>query len=262
MRLPPPQGAASGCGMIGTALRLGLVLATLLAHGAVAAESPPPCDVPADLVAPAHRLARLDHTLEPGGRLEVLALGSGSLLGLRGGLDGSVPEYMVESLRATAPGATVHLTLHGARAATAAEMLVAMRKELAAHPYQLVLWQTGTVEAVRKVPPAQFHDTLTEGAVAAAAAGADLVLIDVPFSRLLEDHSDLQPYRAVIQDLSGQGDVALFRRYDLMRHWAESGAIDVEAAARGERNRVAERLRACLGQALARLVLAARPAGG
>ena len=40
--------------------------------------------------------------------------------------------------------------------------------------------------------------------------------------------------RAAIQDLSGQGDVALFRRYDLMRRWAESGAIDVESAAKGD----------------------------
>ncbi len=242
------------------AVPLAATLAVLIAHGVAATEPPPPpaCDVPADLVAPSQPLPRLGRSLRPGGDLEVLALGSGSLLGPRGGIDGSVPDRMVEALRATIPGATVRLTLHGARAETAAEMLLVMRKELAAHPYQLVIWQTGTVEAVRQLPPARFRDTLTQGASAATGAGADLVLIDVPYSRLLENHSDLQPYRDVLRDVATQGDTALFRRYDLMRHWAKDGLIDLEAAGKAERNRTAERLRACLGQALARLVLAAR----
>jgi hypothetical protein len=219
-----------------------------------AGEPPVACDVPADLVAPSRALARISAALQPGGRLDVLALGSGTLLGPRGGVDGSVPDRMLEALHAAAPGATVHLTLHGARAATAAEMLTALRKELAAHSYQLVLWQTGTVEAVRKLPPDQFAATLGEGSVAVANAGADLVLIDVPYSRLLEGNTDLAPYRTVMQQLAGHGDAALFRRYDLMRHWADSGELDLESANRRDRNNTAERLRECLGQALAKFV--------
>jgi hypothetical protein len=244
--------------MIRSVSRLAAALAALLSHGVAAAEPAPGCDVPPGLVAPGRPMAQLGHALQPGGRLDVLALGSGTLLGLRGGIEGSVPEHMVADLRDAAPGVSVRLTLHGARAATATEMLAAMRKEFAAHTYQLVLWQTGTVEAVRKLPPAQFRETLAEGSGTATAAGADLVLIDVPFSRLLENNSDLQPYRAAMQDLAEHGEAALFRRYDLMRHWAETGAIDLEAAGRGERNHTADRLRACLGEALAKLVLAGR----
>ncbi len=246
--------------MIRSVSWLAAALAAFLAYRVVAAEPPSAaaCDVPADLVAPTQALAHLGRSLRPGGNLEVLALGSGTLLGPRGGIDGSVPDQMVEALRAATPGATVHLTLHGARAETAAEMVVVMRKELAAHPYQLVLWQTGTVEAVRKLPPERFRATLVEGTSAATAAGADVVLIDVPYSRLLETNSDLQPYRDVMRDVAAGGDTALFRRYDLMRLWAEGGVIDMEAAGKAERKRTAARLRACLWQALARLVLAAR----
>jgi len=236
-------------------------LAALLAHGAAAGEAAPPapCDVPGDLVAPARPLGVVGRALQDGGELDVLALGSGSLLGLRGGMDGSVPEHMLAALRAGAPAATLHLTLHGARAATAADMLASLRKEFSAHSYQLVLWQTGTVEAVRKVPTDQFRATLEQGATAVAAAGAALVLIDVPYSRLLEHNSDLLPYRAAMQALAAGGDVALFRRYDLMRHWAETGEIDVEQADKRDRDHTAERLRACLGEALAKLVLATPP---
>jgi acyl-CoA thioesterase I len=246
--------------MIRSVFWLAAALAATLTHGAVAAEPPPTlvCDVPAELIAPARPLGQLARLLQPGGRLEVLALGSGTLLGPRGGFEGSVPAHMVETLSAASPGATVRLTLHGARAETATEMLAAMRKELAAHTYQLVLWQTGTVEAVRKLPPAQFRATLAEGAAAVAAAGADLVLIDVPYSRLLENNSDLLPYRTAMRELAVGGEVALFRRYDLMRQWAKTGEIDLEEVGKGERTHTAERLRACLGQALAKLVLAAR----
>jgi acyl-CoA thioesterase I len=243
--------------MIRSAVLAALVV--LVGRGAAAAAPPPgACNVPADLVAPAASLAPLGQALQPGGRLDVLAIGSGTLLGPRGGTDGSVPEHMVDALRSAAPGAAVHLSLHGARAETATEMLAAMRKELGAHPYQLVLWQTGTVEAVRKLPPAQFRDTLGEGAKAVAAAGADLVLVDLPYSRLLESNTDMQPYRAAMQDLAEHGGVALFRRYDLMRHWTETGELDIESAGKKERNNTADRLRACLGGALAKLVLAAR----
>jgi hypothetical protein len=235
------------------------LLAAPLARAASAAAPPPmPCDVPAEFVTPARPLAKVRHALAPGGRLDVLALGSGTLLGVRGGVEGSVPFYMARALGAAAPGATIHLTLHGARAESAADMLVALRKELAAGSYQLVLWQTGTVEAVRKSPSDAFAKTLADGVAAVAAAGADLVLIDVPYSRLLENKSDLQPYRAVIQSVADRGDVALFRRYDLMRHWADAGELDMEAADRNERDSTADRLRACLGQALANLLLAER----
>ena len=236
-----------------------VALAVGLTHGAAAAGPSGACDVPADLVAPTHPLAALGRVLHPGGRLDVLALGSGTLLGRRGGVEGSVPEHMVDALRAAVPGMTVRLTLQGARAETAATMLAVMHSELAQHAYQLVLWQTGTVEAVRKLPPEQFRQTLTDGTDTALKAGADLVLIDVPYSRLLVNHSDLQPYRDVIQGIAAHVDVTLFRRYDLMRHWVEAGTIDMEAAGRGERDRTADRLRSCLGLALARLILAARP---
>jgi len=237
-----------------------LCLAAALWHRAAVAEIPAAtqCDLPADLVAPEHPLPRIVPRLQPGGRLDVLALGSGSLLGLRGGVEGSVPAYMVEALRAAVPGATIRLTIWGARAATAAEMDAALRKALAAHPYQLVIWQTGTVEAVRKEAPADFDKTLRDGAAAVEGAQASLLLIDVPFSRLLESNSDLQPYRDVLARLADLGHVTLFRRYDLMRHWADSGEIDLEAAGKNERNRTAVRLRACLGQALAKLLLAER----
>jgi hypothetical protein len=49
--------------------------------------------------------------------------------------------------------------------------------------------------------------------------------------------------------------VVLFRRFDVMRSWAEDGAIDLERVGRGDRARTMAMLNTCLGDTLARFVL-------
>ena len=237
-------------------------LAALLAAVclAPAASAQPRCAAPA-AAAPAGALPHTRAVLRPGGRLDVLALGSASLLGPHGGVEGSLPDYMVQTLRPAAPGAMIHLTLRAARAEPVADMLAVLQRELAAHAYQLVLWQTGTVEALRRQPPPdQFRALLVQGADAVQQAGADLVLIDPPYSRLLESHAEIDPYRDALQEVAARPGALLFSRYALMRAWAESGQLDLEASARPDRRRTADLLRVCLGQALARLIEAAATA--
>jgi hypothetical protein len=50
--------------------------------------------------------------------------------------------------------------------------------------------------------------------------------------------------------------VTLFHRFELMRNWADRGTIDLERAAPSERKATNMHLHACLGRALARMVLA------
>ena len=47
---------------------------------------------------------------------------------------------------------------------TADAMLPILQRELAAHHYDLVLWQTGTVEAVQGLRPDALRGVLQEGA--------------------------------------------------------------------------------------------------
>ncbi len=223
-----------------------LVVGLPAAHAPAQGSCPPP-----SLSLTVHRLPHLAAALRPGRTLDVLALGSASLLGPQGGTAGSVPDDMVQALRARVPGAAIRLTLRADRAQSAEEMLDALRRELAAHRFQLVLWQTGTVEALRGLPAEPFRRTLAAGIAAAAASGADLVLIDMQFSRLLDRHADLAPYRAAMTEMAMQPGVMLFPRYALMRGWSESGAIDLEASAPRDHRQTLARLRACLGAVLA-----------
>ena len=218
--------------------------------------------------------------LKDGGTLDVLTVGSatvfspieslqpgtvtGQALGLGSGLragnpnptDTAFPQQMAQYLRKAVPGLMVSVVVKGGRGMTASDMLGIIRAETAAHHYQLVIWQTGTVEAVHGMPASEFYDTLSDGAAAIAGTGADLVLVDPQFSRFLRANSDLGPYQRSLEQVAAQPGNILFRRFELMQHWASEGQIDLERTPKGQRLKAVEALHACLGASLAKMVVA------
>ncbi len=244
--------------MLRQAILAALLLFAPLGAGPAGATGPD-CPAATGIAAPeatAGTLPRVAAALNAHG-LDVLAIGSGSVLGVRGRPEGSFPDHMAQDLRAGLPGTEIHLTVQGERGLTAAAMLATLHKDLAGQHVALVVWQTGTVEAVRKLPLDEFARTLDEGAEAVRAAGADLILVDQQYSRLLQAHVDLPPYRAAMQQAAQRHHAVLFSRFDLIRQWVEAGDLDLESAAKADRPKMAALRNACLGQALARTVLRA-----
>ena len=166
------------------------------------------------------------------------------------------PRQMAKVLQAQIPGLVVDVVFRGGRGFSASDMLAQIREAVAGGSFQLVLWQTGTVEAVRNTPPGEFAEVLSDGAAAIEAAGANLILIDPQYSRFLQTNSNLDPYTQALAQTSSMPGVALFRRYDLMRIWASEGQIDLERTPRAQRLHTVQTLHACLGAALARMVTA------
>lgn len=245
--------------------------ACLFAGGAWAAQ--PACPPGDDTDLDPDPLPHLAAALIPGATLSVLAVGSATVFGpeVSAAADAAgkaaskaplqpsqtgFPWQAAHTLEASVRGLRVNVTVVGRRGLTAGEMLDRLREELPKKPYRLVLWQTGTVDAVQDQPPDEFYQTLADGAATVAAAGADLVLIDPQYSRFLEANANLAPYAAAMQAADALPGVALFHRTALMHDWADLGAIDLERTAKADRPAAAARLHACLGRALARMLLA------
>jgi hypothetical protein len=251
-------------------LTLPVVLLALTAREPARADAPgddlPPCDMPADMITPVAPLTHVAEALAGPGKVEILAIGSGSTVGDAGGSTGpaftyhtpeaSFPFRMLDTLRAIRPRTQFNLTVKGGRNMPADSMYSTLLEELAGHHYDLVLWQTGTVEAVRGARPHALRDVLEQGADAAAKADADLVLIDPQFSRFLRANTDINPYEMVLEQIAGMPDVTLFRRFDLTQIWVSNGQIDLERVGPDRRDKTIALLNTCLGQALARFVLA------
>ena len=267
-----------------TICRIFAIAGIMLAEPAFAAASVDSCPAADDTASSSASLPHVAAALQPGKTLKVLAVGSATMFGPeasqgRGTLTSQVlgsgsgpsgtpgqtfvqqpserafPLQMANQLRAMVPGAEVQVVVRGGRGLLATEMLALLHTELSANHYDLVIWQTGTVEAVRNLLPSEFGQTLADGADAAQAAGADLVLVDPQFSRFLQANSNLDPYLQALQQVAAMPDVVLFHRFDLMRGWANDGQLDLEHTARSDRQKAIETLHACLGRSLARLVL-------
>lgn len=223
-----------------------------------ARDAPPRCTIPAEYVTDEDTFAQVRAAIANKAPIDILAVGSATTVGQDLlPLGNSFPYRMTADLQAALPDSKISLTVVGARGMSAGEMLALIRAELAKQRYALVLWQTGTVEAARKIGPNEFHDVLTEGVDAVKAQGGDVLLIDPQFSQFLVANSEIGPYEQVFREISSAPGVIEFRRFDLMKHWAETGDLDLEHVAKNDRGPVLERLHTCLGTALSRLVLAA-----
>ncbi len=242
------------------------------------------CRAPDEVSGAITALPHVATELKPGGHLHVLAVGSATMFGPEATLmpgtvtsqalgnnsilatpdkplspdttEQAFPRQMAKALEAATPGLVVDVVLRGGRGLSAADMLTLLRQELKTGSYQLVLWQTGTVEAVRNAPPGEFGQVLAEGAAAVDAAGANLVLIDPQYSRFLQTNSNLDPYTQALQQTASMPGVVLFHRFELMRTWVGEGQIDLERTPRADRRRIVEVLHSCLGAHLARMVSA------
>lgn len=260
---------------------MGLSLGSSSAH----AETPAPkCSTPDDAAGTATPLPHVTEALRPGATLNILAIGSanlfrpeasfapGSLIGqsIQGATKTTVPpaqvitdapsgtafpQQMATALEKAVPGVTVKVTVRGGRGLSATDQFRLLSDMLDHEKFQLVLWQTGTVEAVRNLPPSEFAQTLSDGAEKTAQAGADLVLVDPQFSRFLQTNSNIDPYEQAFQFVGSMPNVLLFHRFDLMRSWVNDGQIDLERTPKSHRLTAVEQLHACLGMQLARLVL-------
>jgi acyl-CoA thioesterase-1 len=167
----------------------------------------------------------------------------------------SFPYRVVEALHAALPKIEFPLTVRGGKGLTAAEMVPIIQSETSEQKFSLVLWQTGTVEAVRSMRPDDLRGALETGVQDVVASGSDLILIDPQFSRFLRSNTDLDPYEHVLQETAAMPDVVLFRRFDLMRSWANSGGLDLERTRKPDQMAAMAALHACLGKALAQFIL-------
>ena len=240
------------------------------------------CAAPDDLTANVAPLSHVAAVLKSGGALDVLTVGSatvfspdetlkpGTITGQALGLgavsrtselpmptDSAFPLQMAHDLQQADPKLAVNVTVRGGRGMTAVEMVDIIRQELGSHHYQLVVWQTGTVEAVHNMPAGEFYQTLQDGAAVISAAGADLVFVDPQYSRFLHANTDLEPYSQAMQQIAALPDAMLFPRFELMRYWVNEGQIDLERTAKPQRLATVEALHVCLGQHLATMILQA-----
>jgi lysophospholipase L1-like esterase len=219
------------------------------------------CSVPESFYAFEPTLAKTDKALPDGREVVIAVLGGSSTLGrAAGGADFAWPARLAATLTSRFPSAqikVVNLAVARQMAKGAADRLA--RDVLPLKP-TLVIWETGTVEAVQGSDIEQFRETLQAGIDALRHAGVEVVLMNMQFSRASDAMIRFEPYLTAMRQVADANDVPLFRRHGIMRNWAESGLLD-PSARDGEKSRpLAAKLYDCIGRAMADFVTRGIPA--
>jgi hypothetical protein len=215
------------------------------------------CEVPADLLSMGDSaLKNVEAAVKDDKKLEVLVVGSGSSsLASPEGTAIAYPARLEVYLREKLPGIAVTVTTSVQPKRTAEDVAETLPALVNERKSNLVIWQTGTVDAIRAIHPDDFRDALDEGVAAVKAADADAMLMNLQYSPRMETMLPTSPYLDSIRAVAQQQDVPLFDRYAIMQNWNETGEFDLSNPSRSFA--LAKGVHDCLGRALARLVIAA-----
>jgi hypothetical protein len=215
------------------------------------------CEVPRDQLATGDTtLERVAAAVKDNKKLDVLVVGSGSSsIASADGASVAYPARFETYLRERLPGVAVTVTTNLQPKKTAEEVAEALHAIVVERKPQLVIWQTGTVDAIRAIHPDDFRNAVDEGISAVKTADADAVLMNLQYSPRIETMLHTTPYLDNIRAVAQQQDVPLFDRYSIMHNWNETGVFDLSNSSRSFA--LAKGVHDCLGRALADLVVAA-----
>jgi hypothetical protein len=235
-------------------LLLALLLAALAAGlGPARAEHPAECRPAEQQLERDFPLPRVSRALSAK-RLDILVVGAGSSsLPGPNGLKNAYPARLLRVLTEKLPGVAIKLTTDVAAKRSAAEMAATLRPAVAAAKPDLVVWQTGTVDAMQAVDLDQFAAALDQGINIAHSAGADMVMVNAQYSPRTESMIALGTYAEYMRWVAVQQEIPLFDRFSIMKFWADSGTFDLYSATK--KLDIAERVHDCIGRLLADLVI-------
>ena len=240
-------------------LLLGLALMILVAGAAFArAEEAETCPVPASLLATESSLPKVAEAVNSGRPLDILVIGSRSS-SIGGSQEDAYPSRLQAALKDKLPTATINVSVELQSKQTAEETAAGFVKLMEAKKPTLVVWQTGTVDAMRSLDPDDFHAAVDRGVTALQNAGADVILMNLQYSPRTETMISGSPYMDNIRAVAQEHDVPLFDRFAIMRQWNEQGDFDLYSAAHGPE--LARRVHDCIGRALSNFIFDAAHLG-
>ena len=233
---------------------LGLTLfAGLLAMAPVRAEDAPAnCEVPAYLLTTESPLPKVEAAIVSDRRLEILVVGSRSST-IMASEASAYPGRLQAILREALPKVAINVSVELQVKKTAEEVAGGLVKLLEVKKPALVIWQTGTYDAIRSVDPDDFRAAVDEGVVALQKAGANVVLMNLQYSPRTETMISAPPYLDNMRVVAQEHDVPLFDRFAIMRHWSDAGDFDLTSTSHGID--LAKRVHDCLGRALSKFLI-------
>jgi lysophospholipase L1-like esterase len=178
------------------------------------------CTVPHELTRFKVNLSHTASAIGSGTALGIVAVGSSSTQGVgASNAAHTYPSLLAAELGHRWPQIAVNVVNKGVGGEMAVQMLARFERDVLPYRPQLVIWQTGSNQALRSTDIEGYVGTLREGIGRLKAAGLDVVLMDPQFAPRLLARPIHPLIVASINAVASDMKVAVFQRFAVMRHW-------------------------------------------
>lgn len=240
--------------------RILLLLAGLAAAAPLRLEAPaaladeaPKCAAPSELVYDDPRLEALGNRFADHVPVTIVAVGGASTAGKAAGNDPDKawPHRLQEALRRRHPEVPITVLNKGVAGQTTQEMVERFATDVFPNQPALVIWETGTVDAVRGVDVEEFAGELHTGIAAVRQHQSEIMLVDMQYNPSPVSFIDYQPYLDTLRQVSDLESVYVLRRFDIMKYWSENGVFDFVDVPPAQRTSLAAQVYGCLAERMA-----------
>jgi lysophospholipase L1-like esterase len=163
-----------------------------------------------------------------GGPLSIVAFGSSSTEGIGASTPAAAyPARLEAGLRRALPhlGSKITVANRGIGGEAVDEMLARLDRDVIAPRPDLVIWQTGSNDALRGVSLDHFREATEAALERIRAAGIDVVLMEPQWCPTLDATPGADRFRDAVRTLGADLGVPVIRRSDLMRDWIGQGRL-------------------------------------
>ena len=213
------------------------------------------CEVPPELMRTEFTLPHLSARLQEGSPVKIVAIGGASTTGAAAGSpELAYPHRLQEILDGWYPSIPIIVVNKGVPRQTAQQMLDRFASDVFAEDPVLVIWETGTTDAVRGVEVDDFAGTLQTGIDELKTRSVDVMLVDMQFSRGTVTVIDFERYLDTLHQVAEDNGIYVFPRFEMMRYWSEQNVFNFDGVAKDQRADLAASVYDCIGRKLAEVI--------
>ncbi len=212
--------------MLRAGVAAAIIVSSLMSGAAQASVSPMVCRAGTENIPFNPDLSAIKLKLARGEPLTIVALGSSSTAGAGASSnEASYPSVLAEELTRRLPNAQVKVINRGTGGQRAREMVQRIESDVVGEHADLVIWQTGSNDAIHDVGIDRLRQTTRRGVEMIRQAGIEVVLMDLQWLPRIDRYPHYSAYSDVIGEVARETGVGHFRRYDVMKAWAANGKL-------------------------------------
>jgi hypothetical protein len=215
----------------------------------------PDCGVPAELTQVDAKLPHLAERINAGLPVKIVAIGGASTTGAAAGsAELAYPHRLQEILARRYPSVPITVVNKGVPRQSAHQMLERFPSDVIAEDPVLVIWETGTNDAVRGIEVEDLAAALQTGIDELKARGIDIMLVDMQFSRSTATVIDFERYLDTLHRLGDLNDIYVFPRFEMMRYWSNQNVFNFDGVSKNGRAALAASVYECIARKLAEAI--------